>query len=1048
MMKGLLCLASLFFFVSGQVPFTFKANSRSGWNPPDEGLAVSETRLISCVNGRCDLFSKPELKQLNRESLLNFFKPVRISTTFDPRGFYDRFENKMVFVSNDGIRKAGSQIVIAVSKTSEPNNFNTDWWTYAFRVSDSDAVWGDFPSIGYDYHNIYISANMFTGTGAEGVKDTDPRVWVIPKKDLYSGAIDKSKDIPRKVHKIKSHWTMVPATTQEKNNKEMHILSLGGLSIYIDTIINVENYNETKVVPSKLATGRYSIGSYPNQKGGKATVNTGDWRPQSGFQFENTLWLVSNRRNTGKIHNSVMWFKVTLDDFKLKYGFIDHPKKTGALFYPAIIPDKYGNVNMIMNGVDPDNYISSFVTSICTNGTVLPLRLGKEGEAYFTSSRYGDYNAIAIDPVDDTTVWGMAEIPVSGGWGIYGVMFESLCNSVPVEKCKYDCGKHGTCERIDASETWKCVCATGWTGEKCDLCLEDYYGPECAQCPDCKINTANVSWEHGKCDDGKEGDGTCECQSNWVGETCEECAPNHWGFFNRVCRKCPDCGPNGSCDEGASGSGKCVCETGWVGAACNACTSGYHLIDNECVKCPDCGTHGKCVDGTCECDQFFTGDQCDACETGRFLPDCKKCPDDCGAGSCVDGNCVCETGWEGTLCDHCNPDEIKCGICNCGPNGHCVDEKTGECVCREGWSLPICENCTEGYYLDNEKCVQCPDCGDNGHCTSSGECQCDDGWTTVQDKSGYCNDCKEEYYLDGDQCLACPACTDHGDCSHKGRCECETGWGGALCDECAPEYYGPACADCPDCGLRGVCNDLLDGNGECECETNWVGDFCDECAPGNYGPECIPCPTCSEHGTCHDGISGNGTCECDTNWSGNLCDMCEPGHFGKQCIDCAECQQGLCRDSVCQCTPGWIGLRCGQCVTSNELTLVGESASASPCGEHGICRDGGCECEKGWFGHTCEECVPGPDCQSCKDDPCICKHGKCTDNTCECDTGWSGSDCNTCSDDNDSLECPWLDCGDNGRNVAPNECKCNPGWEGKVCGLCTSYIVNAECAAK
>lgn len=1046
-MNKVLILAFLAFLANAQEPFTFLANSKSGFNPPDEGLAVTETRFMSCVNGKCDLYTKPGLDKLSTTSLTNFYSSVRVGTTFDPRGFYDVHSKKMVFISTDGIRQAGSQVVIAVSKTDSPDNLDTDWWTYSFRASESDAVWADYPSVGYDFYNIYISVNMFTGTGKDGETDNIPRIWVIPKSELYSGKLDKSKDIPRKVHKISGHYTMVPATTREPSNKNMYVMSVSGRSLNMVKINNVHDYSQTTIEQARINIGAYYIGTYPNQKGGSATVNTGDWRPQSGYQFGNHLWLTRNSKNTDRLYNSVMWYKIDANTYDTEIGFFDHPEQDGALFYPALVPDKEGNVNFIMNGVDPDNYISSFVTSICANGTVMPLRLGKAGEAYFSSNRYGDYNAIALDPSDETTVWGAAEIPVSRGWAIYGVSFESGCNSEPSDKCPFDCGPNGECIVIPG-EPGKCVCNEGFVSETCNQCEAKHYGQECLDCPDCVQNTGHEFWSHGKCNDGKTGDGTCACQNNWTGELCDECLPNYWNYFNRFCRSCPNCGDHGKCDDG-NGSGKCVCDEGWIGSICHECAPGYYGPD--CTKCPDCGDHGSCVDGVCVCDQYFTGETCNQCsESDRFLPDCNKCPADCGEGTCVEGKCFCNVGWEGDLCDHCNPAETKCDACNCGPNGKCVDPVTGECECNEGWALPQCENCTEGYFLNNNECTKCPDCGPNGECTKNGECQCNIGWTNDPNLPGKCNTCEESYFLDGDECLKCPDCTNHGTCSVKGRCSCDTGWGGALCDECAPGYYGPACAECPDCGTRGTCNDTLTGNGVCECEENWQDELCDECAPGYYGADCSPCPSCGTRGTCNDTLTGNGVCECEEGWSGSLCKMCEPGHFGTECLDCTECDQGLCRDSVCQCNPGWEGLRCGTCIPSNDMLLLGQSNNTKPCGDHGFCQDGDCICETGWIGKTCDTCTPentSPDCFNCETDPCLCRNGVCHNTECECEQGWTGKYCDTCTEDNDSPDCPWLDCGDHGRNDAANHCTCDYGWEGSLCDVCVAQIVNKECSA-
>lgn len=62
-------------------------------------------------------------------------------------------------------------------------------------------------------------------------------------------------------------------------------------------------------------------------------------------------------------------------------------------------------------------------------------------------------------------------------------------------------------------------------------------------------------------------------------------------------------------------------------------------------ECDDinCGANGTCVDGTCQCDEGFSGSNCEinVCDTV-----------DCGDnGSCVNGDCECDTGYEGASCE-------------------------------------------------------------------------------------------------------------------------------------------------------------------------------------------------------------------------------------------------------------------------------------------------------------------------------------------------------------------------------------------------------------
>ncbi len=95
-----------------------------------------------------------------------------------------------------------------------------------------------------------------------------------------------------------------------------------------------------------------------------------------------------------------------------------------------------------------------------------------------------------------------------------------------------------------------------------------------------------------------------------------------------------DCSGNGSCFDGS-----CLCEEGWTGADCS--------IPETADPCDGitCSNNGICISGDCLCDDGWTGADCstpvaDAC-------DGVTCS---GNGTCVSGVCECNLGYVGTDC--------------------------------------------------------------------------------------------------------------------------------------------------------------------------------------------------------------------------------------------------------------------------------------------------------------------------------------------------------------------------------------------------------------
>lgn len=66
---------------------------------------------------------------------------------------------------------------------------------------------------------------------------------------------------------------------------------------------------------------------------------------------------------------------------------------------------------------------------------------------------------------------------------------------------------------------------------------------------------------------------------------------------------------------------------------------GFSLTTEVCVV--DCGPHGSCIGGVCQCEEGWTGPECEQ-------RDCHpRCIDH---GVCREGKCDCHQGWTGEHC--------------------------------------------------------------------------------------------------------------------------------------------------------------------------------------------------------------------------------------------------------------------------------------------------------------------------------------------------------------------------------------------------------------
>ena len=123
-----------------------------------------------------------------------------------------------------------------------------------------------------------------------------------------------------------------------------------------------------------------------------------------------------------------------------------------------------------------------------------------------------------------------------------------------------------------------------------------------------------------------------------------------------------------------------------------------------CITCPSMCEHGSCdVNGECECDPGWRGEQCDQPFCARY--NCSN------AGICSEGKCHCFPGFTGPDCRHvcdfgtwgrdCRQ------ICQCLNDAFC-EPASGKCTCPWGYEGPLCSQvCVGGTYGPSCK-YRCP----------------------------------------------------------------------------------------------------------------------------------------------------------------------------------------------------------------------------------------------------------------------------------------------------------------------------------------------------
>ncbi|XP_040886255.1 stabilin-2 isoform X2 [Toxotes jaculatrix] len=267
-----------------------------------------------------------------------------------------------------------------------------------------------------------------------------------------------------------------------------------------------------------------------------------------------------------------------------------------------------------------------------------------------------------------------------------------------VEKCDLPTvfvTKNSGCRSICTVNFWRATCCHG------------YYGRDCLVCPG---GVGSPCSNHGKCDDGNLGNGTCTCDAGFGGVACEQCSD---GFYGPTCKAC-NCSEHGSCDDGRKGTGSCFCEGGWAGERCET-------EQSEAFHCsPSCSPKAVCKENnTCVCRPFYEGDgfTCTAVDMCQIWNGgCAKGAKCSQKGEKV--SCTCPKGHsgDGFTCQPIDP-------CVSGDNGGCHEHASctmmapgkKKCTCKDNY---IGDGVTcEVKQLPISRCLQ-----DNGQCHQDATC--------------------------------------------------------------------------------------------------------------------------------------------------------------------------------------------------------------------------------------------------------------------------------------------------------------------------------------
>ena len=160
--------------------------------PPDEGLGAGRGFVANFVNVTGAIYNTHGGLVQAPFYLNPFFGETADANTSDPRVYFDAdtgrwFATILGFSFNDaGTAVTESHVDVAVSNSGDPTG---SWHVYRVDASSPShrgcPCLGDYPILGVDGTNIYISTQEFT---ADLQSFNGAQLYVLPKSELTSGA--------------------------------------------------------------------------------------------------------------------------------------------------------------------------------------------------------------------------------------------------------------------------------------------------------------------------------------------------------------------------------------------------------------------------------------------------------------------------------------------------------------------------------------------------------------------------------------------------------------------------------------------------------------------------------------------------------------------------------------------------------------------------------------------------------------------------------------------------------------------------------------------
>jgi hypothetical protein len=650
---------------------SFDGLQDTGSFPPDTNGAVGLTHRMVTLNDNPDgtggmrIQARDGTPVVPDRTLRGFWRLFDLTLTdvFDPRILYDHFDNRWIHTAAAERQSGASSVLVAVSQTSDPTlgwaMDPTDGWDgYRFDVDDTDALWADYPVVGFNQTWVVVGVPLVDP--GPPLRYAREELYFFRKSELYAGI----PPTPAILIRTEDDTVFQPAvmfdapaadldvlaarpTGPDRVRSELQLLrvvddGLGNPNLALDvTVSSPSSWMENAVDNDDLAA--------PPPPG--PPIQVGDHRIQSVVYRNGSIWAshgIVREDGMSAPRAAVQWWELSPLGTILQRGVIEDPASLEHYYYPSMAVNAAGQAMIGFTRSSPTTFAqAAYVTRACSDpldtvGDIVVLEPGDQTYVAMDTNdrnRWGDYSATVVDPVDDLRLWTLQELSNGPGttpntwttwWGCVDPCAVELDQDC-LPDSDGDTVKDGCDNCRDAANPGQQDVDGDGLGDACDPCTDtdgDGFGN-----PGYPANSCDVD----NCPNNSSPDQT-DTDGDGVGDFCDNCDLEEnreqedvdQDLVGDACDNCPQDPNNDQTDTDMDGAGQacdnCLsvpnpdqwdCDSDGRGNACDNCpcmfnpgqqNSDMDPLGDPCDNCPLL-TNGTQLDQ----DRDGAGNVCDNC---------------------------------------------------------------------------------------------------------------------------------------------------------------------------------------------------------------------------------------------------------------------------------------------------------------------------------------------------------------------------------------------------------------------------------------------------